>query len=90
MSISFTRHFVPFGETFHNRDHARALIKLYRRSYNERRPHSSLGYLTPREFAATWRRENEQKQDGCAGGTGIRLKPGMGNWQWAACTKYRI
>jgi len=38
-------------ETFHNRDHARALIKLYGRDYNERRPHSSLGYLTPREFA---------------------------------------
>ena len=55
-------------ETFHNRDHARALIKLYMRHYNERRPHSSLGYLTPREFAAKWRRENEEKQDGCAGG----------------------
>jgi putative transposase len=44
-------------ETFHNRDHARALIKLYARGYNERRPHSSLGYLTPREFAVKWGRE---------------------------------
>ena len=60
-------------ETFHNRDHARALIKLYARHYNERRPHSSLGYLTPREFAAKWRSENERKKDGCAGGTGARL-----------------
>jgi putative transposase len=42
-------------ETFHNRDHARALIKLFARSYNERRPHSSLGYLTPRAFAERWR-----------------------------------
>jgi len=42
-------------ETFHNRDHARALIKLFAKSYNERRPHSSLGYLTPREFAERWR-----------------------------------
>jgi putative transposase len=42
-------------ETFHNRDHARALIKLFGRSYNRRRPHSSLGYLTPTEFAAKWR-----------------------------------
>ena len=42
-------------ETFHNRDHARALIKLFGRAYNERRPHSSLGYLTPREFADKWR-----------------------------------
>jgi putative transposase len=60
-------------ETFHNRDHARALIKLYARSYNERRPHSSLGYQTPREFAAKWRREDQEKKDGCAGGTGARL-----------------
>ena len=61
-------------ETFHNRDHARALIKLYARGYNERRPHSSLGYQTPREFAAKWRRENgEKKDDGCAGGGGVRL-----------------
>lgn len=42
-------------ETFHNRDHARALIKLFGRHYNERRPHSSLGYLTPREFAQEWK-----------------------------------
>ena len=42
-------------ETFHNRDHARALIKLFGRHYNERRPHSSLGYLTPREFAEKWK-----------------------------------
>ena len=61
-------------ETFHNRDHARALIKLYARHYNERRPHSSLGYQTPREFAVNWRRENgEEKKDGCAGGEGARL-----------------
>jgi putative transposase len=40
-------------ETFHNRDHARALCKTYGRQYNEKRPHSSLGYLTPREFAET-------------------------------------
>ena len=42
-------------ETFHNRDHARALIKLFGRHYNERRPHSSLGYLTPEEFAEEWK-----------------------------------
>ena len=53
-------------ETFHNRDHARALIRLYARHYDERRPHSSLGYLTPREFAAKWagdsRREKAQER----------------------------
>lgn len=42
-------------ETFHNRDHARAICKLYAQQYNEHRPHSSLGYLTPSEYAA---REN--------------------------------
>jgi putative transposase len=42
-------------ETFYNRDHARALIKLFGRHYNERRPHSSLGYLTPKEFAEKWK-----------------------------------
>lgn len=60
-------------ETFHNRDHARALIRLYARQYNERRPHSSLEYQTPREFAARWRGENEGKKDGCAGGGEERL-----------------
>lgn len=30
---------------------ARALINTWRRDYNEQRPHSSLGYLTPAEFA---------------------------------------
>lgn len=31
---------------------ARRKIERWRRDYNEARPHSSLGYLTPREFAA--------------------------------------
>jgi putative transposase len=38
-------------ETFHHRDHARAVSQLFRRHYNTARPHSSLGYLTPVEFA---------------------------------------
>jgi putative transposase len=46
-------------ETFHNRDHARALIKLYGRQYNERRPHSSLGYQTPKEYAQKWKLSQE-------------------------------
>jgi putative transposase len=40
-------------ETFHNRDHAGMLIRLFMREYNECRPHSTLGYQTPSEFAAT-------------------------------------
>lgn len=52
-------------ETFHNRDHARAICKLYGRQYNEHRPHSSLGYLTPTEFADRCRKRKEEK--GCSG-----------------------
>jgi len=38
-------------ETFHHRDHARALCRLFLKYYNQERPHSSLGYQTPLEFA---------------------------------------
>jgi putative transposase len=38
-------------ETFHHRDHARAVSRLFVRYYNQERPHSSLGYQTPLEFA---------------------------------------
>ncbi len=38
-------------ETFHHRDHARAVCRLFQRYYNTERPHSSLGYQTPEEFA---------------------------------------
>jgi putative transposase len=51
-------------ETFANRDQARVLIRQYGRSYNEHRPHSSLGYQTPSEFAAAWKRRREVV--GCA------------------------
>lgn len=37
-------------ETFHGRDHARALMRLFAKFYNEERPHSALGYRTPNEF----------------------------------------
>lgn len=33
---------------------ARWIIELWRLDYNAERPHSSLGYLTPHEFAADW------------------------------------
>lgn len=38
-------------EYFRCRAEAVAVIETWRRHYNEVRPHSSLGYLTPREFA---------------------------------------
>lgn len=43
-------------ETFEHRDQARAVCRLYGRHYNEDRPHSSLGYRTPAEYAAGERR----------------------------------
>jgi putative transposase len=40
-------------EWFRSRAEAKIVIEAWRRHYNEVRPHSSLGYLTPREFVAT-------------------------------------
>lgn len=39
-------------EWFRSRAEARVVIEAWRRHYNEVRPHSSLGYLTPYEFVA--------------------------------------
>jgi putative transposase len=39
-------------EWFRSRAEAKVIIEQWRRHYNEVRPHSSLGYLTPAEFAA--------------------------------------
>ncbi len=35
--------------------HTRKIINGWREDYNESRPHSSLNYQTPAEFAASWR-----------------------------------
>ena len=39
-------------EWFRSRAEAKVIIEAWRRHYNEVRPHSTLGYLTPNEFAA--------------------------------------
>ena len=39
---------------------ARAKLEAWRRDYNEERPHSSLGYLTPRAYASALRGESGQ------------------------------
>ena len=39
-------------EWFRSRAEAKVVIETWRRHYNEVRPHSSLGYLTPTEFVA--------------------------------------
>ncbi|TEO45126.1 IS3 family transposase, partial [Pseudomonas aeruginosa] len=39
---------------------ARIRIAAWRRDYNEHRPHSAIGNLTPAEFAASWRTRQQQ------------------------------
>jgi len=43
-------------EIFRNALEAQIIIEDWREGYNTRRPHSSLGYLTPAEFAEQCRR----------------------------------
>lgn len=43
-------------EVFESLKEAKVLLEDYRLDYNDRRPHSALGYRTPAEFAATCRR----------------------------------
>jgi putative transposase len=45
-------------EWFLSRVQAKVVIEAWRRHYNEVRPHSSLGYLTPAEFAAKLEQTN--------------------------------
>jgi putative transposase len=62
-------------EVFHHLDHARAVVELWRRQYNQQRPHSSLGYRTPSEFAAGFVQE-EQTNARTAAPAGVRLPSG--------------
>ena len=48
---------------FANLFEARRKIAAWREEYNEERPHSSLGYRTPAEFAAAVRREEGRGED---------------------------
>lgn len=41
-------------EVFRNLAEAKVVIETWRRGYNQERPHSSLGYLTPLEFRDAW------------------------------------
>jgi putative transposase len=42
--------------------HARKTISEWRQDYNECRPHSTLNYQTPSEFAAGWRKGNSESE----------------------------
>jgi IS30 family transposase len=39
-------------EVFHHVDHARTLVRIFQRYYNQEHPHSSLGHRTPQEIAS--------------------------------------
>ena len=45
-------------EWFRNLAEARVVIEAWRREYNEQRPHSSLGYQTPRDFRLAYERDH--------------------------------
>lgn len=45
-------------ELFQNTVHAKVVIEIWRKFYNEERPHSSLGYRTPREVYELHKRES--------------------------------
>lgn len=45
------------GEVFVSVREARVRLGIWRRDYNEERLHSSLGYVTPREFTGRWAEE---------------------------------
>ena len=48
-------------EIFKNGKEAQAIVEAFRQEYNNYRPHSSLGYLTPAEFARRYYEKNQIK-----------------------------
>src|SRR5262245_13344085 len=50
-------------ELFGNLREARAILESWRLEYNERRPHSALGYRTPNEYAES---KTNRLDGGCA------------------------
>ena len=51
------------GEVFWSVRQAQVLLESWRRSGNEQRLHSSLGYVPPNEFAAPWVEEANEKTE---------------------------
>ncbi|MEW6907998.1 integrase core domain-containing protein [Trueperella pyogenes] len=48
----------PLSGSIEDLDHARMFVTQWSQRYNNFHPHSSLGYLSPREYAENWRQEN--------------------------------
>jgi len=49
-------------EIFRNGQEARTVVNNWRQEYNNYRPHSSLGYLTPAEFAQRYQEKGQVKE----------------------------
>src|SRR4030095_6604817 len=49
-------------EWFRSRAEAKVVIETWRRHYNQVRPHSSLGYLTPAEFAGRLKEQDAESE----------------------------
>jgi len=49
-------------EIFRNGKEAQAIVEVWRGEYNNYRPHSSLDYLTPAEFARRYYEQSQEKQ----------------------------
>ena len=80
----------PFIESFHGkfRDeclnmhvftdgrHAQQVVEAWRIEYNEERPHSSLNYMTPAEYAGHWRNSGQPTASlHCTNAPGSGAKP---------------
>jgi len=50
-------------EIFRNGKEAQTIVEAWRQEYNNYRPHSSLDYLTPLEFARQYHKRNHEKGD---------------------------
>ena len=50
-------------EIFRNGREARIIVQAWRKEYNNYRPHSSLGYLTPAEFARRYYENSQAKEN---------------------------
>jgi len=49
-------------EIFRNGKEAQAIVENWRQEYNNYRPHSSLDYLTPDEFARRYYEKNQVRE----------------------------
>ena len=62
-------------EVFETLEEAKVVIARWRRAYNGERPHSSLGYRTPKEFRAKWEKEfSSSRAPGSLRSLGVRAR----------------